>query len=330
MFTKQQQLQYLHQIQKLNQFNILKDDVHLTYKYRNRKKATVNVHSLQDKIQGEIVDMVLDGGFPSTVEMNEVFDKYDLDGNINSMISHTLETERNRIHHQESKFVDYVVENHTSKYTQFMTNRIKTESRRIIDKAIIIEGQALEKGATPAQARQSVYDYAKTHGKARTKNIIKDAIHSQECNVSFIKAVEDEWRYKVWMNGNRKGNTRAWHIAKTISPVPIDEPFEIYGPYGKQLAMYPGDLNSGPENVANCRCYLRYTNYRPSGLRQTKFNAPSGSYLRDDNTQSFTQRIRSKASEVGEKVSSTISENTEKVKTKINNVGSRIRNRFKF
>ena len=330
MFTKQQQLQYLYQIQRLNQLNVLKDDVHLTYKYRNRKKATVNVHNLQDRIQGEIVEMVLDGGFPSTVEMNEIFDKHSLDENIESMISHTLETERNRIHHQPSKFVDHVVETHSQKYTQFMTNRIKKESQRIIEKAIIIEGQALENGATPAQARQAVYDYAKTHGKARTKNIIKDAIHSQECNVSFIKAVEDEWRYKVWCNGNKKGNTRAWHIAKTIAPVPIDEPFEIYGPYGKQLSMYPGDLNSGAENVANCRCYLRYTNYRPSGLNQTRFNIPSNSYLNDDHTSSFTQRIKSKVKESTERVTSTVSDAGSKVKTKISNVGSRLRNRFKF
>ena len=329
MFTKQQQLQYIYQIQKLNQLNVLKDDVHLTYKYRNRKKATSNVHSLQDKIQGEIVDMVLDGGIPSTVEMDEIFERHNLEGNIESMISHTLETERNRIHHEPSKFVDHVVETHSEKYTNFLNNRIKTEARRIIDKTIIIEGQALESGATTAEARQAVKEYATTHGKARTKNIIKDAIHSQECNVSFITAVDQGWRYKVWCNGNRKGNTRAWHIAKTIAPVPIDEPFEIYGPYGKQLSMYPGDLDSGPENVANCRCYLRYTNYRPKGLRQTKFNIHENSYLNED-TESFTHKLRQGVDTARDKISSTISEGGRKLKTTISDTTSRLRRRFNF
>jgi hypothetical protein len=125
-----------------------------------------------------------------------------------------------------------------------MKNRLTIEAQRIIDKAIVIEGQALEKCATPEQARQQVKEYARSHGKARTKNMIQDAVHSQECNISFIKAIEDEFRYKVWMNGRSKSGTREWHISSKIAPVPIDEYFDIYGPYGHKQSMYPGDLGS--------------------------------------------------------------------------------------
>lgn len=325
MYTKQQQLEYLRRMQRLRQLNVLKDDIHLTYQYRNRKKVTVDVHTLQDKIQGEIVDRVLDGEYPNRSEIRTIQRNHNFDKVVEDAVDELLTNERMRIHRQESKFIDRVVEQHTQQYSQFMKNRLTIEAGRIIDKAIVIEGRALDNGATPAEARQQVFDYAKTHGKGRTKNIIKDAVHSQECNVSFIKAIDDDFRYKVWMNGNRKGNTRAWHKAKNIQPVPIDEPFHIYGPYGMKESMYPGDLNSGAENVANCRCWLRYTNRKPSGLRQTVYTVPESSYLNTD-TRKVSVRIRDAFADIGSKVSSTASN----VKTKLTNVGSSIRNRFKI
>ena len=326
MYTKQQQLKYLYQMQRIRQLNVLKDDVHLTYQYRNRNKARNNIHRLQDDIQNEIVDRTLNGDSVSRSEIRRIQRENNFDKRVEDEMENLLVNERKRIHRDESKFIDYVVEQHTAQYTNFMKNRLTIEAGRIIEKAIIIEGQALENGATPEEARQAVKEYAKTHGKARTKNMIQDAVHSQECNVSFIKAVEDEWRYKVWMNGRSKSGVRAWHVSEKISPVPIDEYFEIYGPSGKALAMYPGDLGSGAENVANCRCWLRYTNNRPSGLGgQTVFNVPESSYLNSD-TRKTTVRIREAFSNIGEKVSSTASN----VKSKLSDVGSSIRNRFKL
>lgn len=107
--------------------------------------------------------------------------------------------------------------------------------------------------------------YADT-GKARLKNIVKDSIHTNESNISFIQALNEGYSYKVWMNGRSKGKTRPWHRARIIASVPIDEYFDIYGSYPAEL-MYPGDLNGGAENVANCRCWLRYTNRTPSNLK---------------------------------------------------------------
>lgn len=326
MYNKQQQLKYLQQMQNLNKFAILKDDIHLTYQYRNRNKTRNTIHKLQDDIQNEIVDLVLDGDYPSNNTINKIQTQNNFDKRIENAMDELLVNERKRIHKEESRFIDNVVETHTKQYTQFMKNRINIEAKRIIDKAIIIEGKALDNGATPAEARQQVKEYAKTHGKARTKNMIQDAVHSQECNVSFIKAIEDEWRYKVWMNGRSKSGTRAWHIADKIDPVPIDEYFEIYGPSGKALSMYPGDLGSGPENVANCRCWLRYTNHRPKGVKgQTVFQAPPSSYLNNTNSKTIV-RLRGGIQNIRDRVSSTAGN----VKANVSNVVSGIRNRIKI
>ena len=326
MYTKQQQLQYLQQMQNLNKFAILKDDIHLTYQYRNRNKTRNTIHTLQDDIQNEIVDRVLEGEYPSRNEILTIQNDFDFDKRVEDAMENLLQNERKRIHKDPSNFIDHVVETHTQQYTHFMKNRLNIEAKRVIDKAIIIEGKALDNGATTAEARQRVKKYVQNHGKARTKNIIQDAVHSQECNISFIKAIEDEWRYKVWMNGHSKSGTRAWHLSDKIDPVPIDEYFEIYGPSGKALSMYPGDLGSGAENVANCHCWLRYTNRRPSGLKgQTVFNVPESSYLNQD-TRKINVRIREAIQNVGNRVSSTASQ----VKTKVSDIGSSIRNKFKF
>lgn len=323
--SKQQQLQYLNHLLHLRQAYVLKDDIHLTYIYRNRKKATANIHTLQDRIQKEIVERTLNGDYPNRSEIKRIQREHNFDANVEKVMDELMVNERNRIHRKESKFIDKVVEEHTQQYTQFMKNRLSIEANRIIEKTILIEGQALDKGATPAEARQMVMDYADTHGKARTKNIIKDAVHSQEANVSFIRAVEDDFRYKVWMNGNSRSGPRAWHVAKYISPVPLEDPFIIHGPRGRKELYYPGDLNGGAENVANCRCWLRYTNRKPDGLKQTVFQAPPSSYLNQD-TRKISVKIQDALGNIGSKVTSAASN----VRTKLTNVGSSIRNRFKL
>lgn len=335
MYTKQQQLEYLRKLQQIQKLYVLKDDVHLTYIYRNRKKATHDVHTLQDKIQKEIVQRTLDGDYQNTNDIRQIERQHNLNETVNNIVSETLDKERMRIHRNESKFIDKVVEDHTAQYTKFLTNRLSTEARRIGDKVILIEGQALTNGATPEQARKAVWEYAETHGKARTRNIIKDAIHSQECNISFINAIADEYTYKVWMNGRSKGKTREWHKARNIIPVKLDEPFEIYGPYGRKEAMYPGDLNAGAENVANCRCWLRYTNHVPAmygqPAPQTKYNIPKTSYLHNrDGTTSSNFNLRQKVQNTANKVSSTISSTTNSIKTKVKDIGKGLRSRFNF
>jgi len=324
-YSKQQQLRYLKRIQHIRQFNVLKDDIHLTYQYRNRKKVAVDVHSLQDKIQMEIAERALDGDFQNRSDIKRIQRDNNFDAVVEDAMDELLTKERMRIHRKESKFIDKVVEEHTQQYTQFMKNRLSIEAGRVTDKVVVIEGMALEGGASPEQARQQAMDYVKTHGKARTRNIIKDAVHSQECNISFIRAVEEGYQYKVWKNGHSKSGTREWHIARYIDPVPIDEPFIINGPRGRKELYYPGDLNGGAENVANCRCWLRYTNRKPEGLKQTVFQAPPSSYLNQD-TRTISVKIQDALSNVGSKVSDTASS----VRSKLSDVGSSIRSRFKL
>ena len=330
MYTKQQQLEYLHKLQTLHKVNVLKDDIHLTYIYRNKNKAVNRVHTLQDKIQSDIATRVLNGDWLSQIELRQIERQYNLNEVVDDIVSELLQNERKRIHNEDSKFIDHVVQQNTEEYSNFLSNRLHLEAERLQEKVIVIEGSALENGATPAEAKQAVNQYLKTHGKARTKNIVKDAMHSQEVNVDFIKALDDGWRYKIWCNGNKKNNTRAWHIAKNISPVPIDEPFTIAGPYGIRDSMFPGDLNSGAENVANCKCYLRYSNSRPSGLRQTTFNIPTTSYLNNDNSNSYYRRVKTSAQNLQERISSAISDTTKNIKTTFQDVTSNIKRKFKF
>lgn len=317
MYTQQQQLTYLKKIQTLQQVNVLKDDIHLTYKYRNRNKAINKAQTLQDKIINTIIDEAISGN-TSPVEVTNT---------VNDIITSTLHTERKRIHNDPSRYVDYAVESHSQKYSEILTNRINIEAAKLETKIESEIRSGIHEGLSEEQLRQELKSKYGETGKKRIKNIIKDSIHSQESNISFIKAINEDWRYKVWCNGNKRGNTRAWHIAKYIEPVPIDEPFIINGPRGRKESMFPGDLNSGAENVANCKCYLRYTNNRPSGLRQRSFNIPNTSYLNNDNTLSFTSRIKQKVQDVSDRVSSSIADN---IKTSIKDVSSRIRNRFKF
>ena len=331
MYTTQQQLEYLHKIQRIQQANILKDDIHLTYIYRNKNKAVNRVHTLQDKIQMEIVQEVLDGEYPNQHGIRKICNKHDLEETVNDILTENLTNERKRVHKDDSRFVDHVVENYTQQYSKFLANRINIEAGRIIDKAIIIEGQALENGASHAEARKAVLDYAKTHGKARTRNIIKDAMHSQEVNIGFIKALDEGWRYKIWCNGNKRNNTRAWHIYKTIPPVLIEDAFTIAGPYGIKDSMFPGDLNSGAENVANCKCYLRYSNRKPSGFgKQTVYNVPSTSYLNRKDEKRTNFNVKDKIKNTTEKISSKVSDTTNKIKSKFNDISSTLRNKFKF
>ena len=159
--------------------------------------------------------------------------------------------------------------------------------------------------------------YADT-GKARLKNIVKDSIHTNESNISFIQALNEGYSYKVWMNGRSKGKTRPWHRARIIASVPIDEYFDIYGSYHAEL-MYPGDLNGGAENVANCRCWLRYTNNRPSNLRRKGSSSRSNSKSTQNNSIN-TSNKKNIGSKVKERVSSTIARIQIKLKKEAKNV----------
>ena len=117
-------------MQRIRQLNVLKDDIHLTYQYRNRNKARHNIHQLQDDIQNEIVDRVLDGDYPNRNEIRRIQRDNNFDKRVEDEKDKLLVNERKRIHRDESKFIDHVVETHTAQYTNFMKNRLSMDQER--------------------------------------------------------------------------------------------------------------------------------------------------------------------------------------------------------
>ena len=263
MYTYQQRLAYAKRIQQLQQAVVIKDNIHLTYKYKNQNKAIANAHSLQDKIIKSIVDNAVSGNADSIKN---------IDSQVEKLLTTTLENERKRIHNKKDHYIDNAVEQNSAKYSKILTNRINQEAFKLESKIESEIRSGIHKKLTEAETRQELLNKYGDTGKARIKNIIRDSIHTNESNISFIDALSKGYNYKVWMNGRGKGKTRPWHKANIITSVPIEEYFDIYGSYHAQL-MYPGDLYGGAENVANCRCWLRYTNKVPENLKKkTTFN----------------------------------------------------------
>ena len=79
-------------MQRIRQLNVLKDDIHLTYQYRNRNHARHNIHKLQDDIQNEIVDRVLDGNYPGRNEIRGIQRDNNFDARVEEEKKNSLST----------------------------------------------------------------------------------------------------------------------------------------------------------------------------------------------------------------------------------------------
>lgn len=322
MYTYQQRLEYARKLKRLHELYVIKDNIHLTYKYKNQNKAIHNAHSLQDKIINSIIDDAVYGNANAIKN---------IDSTIKKLMNSTLENERKRIHHQKDKYVNRAVELNSERYTKILTNRINTEAIKLERKIESELRSGIHNGLSEAQTRNVLQEKYQDTAKARIRNIIRDSVHTNESNISFINALNEGYNYKVWMNGRSKGKTRQWHRAKLITPVPIEDYFDIYGPYGHKESMYPGDLYSGAENVANCKCWLRYTNRRPEGLSKTQnvFNIPNTSYLSPQNKPSLTGNIISTLTKPIKTIKTTITNNTKKVTSKIKKISEKITSKLK-
>lgn len=321
MYTNQQRILYARQLKRLHELYVVKSNIHLTYKYKNQNKAIANAQSLQDKIINAIID---DAVYGNSDKIRNI------DSTIQELMTTTLENERKRIHHKDDRYVDRAVELNAEKYSQILSNRINREAIKLEQKIESEMRSGLHDGLSEHETRKALKEKYGNTAKARIKNIIKDSVHTNESNIGWINALNEGYSYKVWMNGQGKGKVRAWHRAKLIAPVPIDEYFDIYGSYHAQ-AMYPGDLYAGAENVANCRCWLRYTNRRPEGLgeKKTVFNIPQTSYLNTSNNTSkntFNEKVKLKPIET---IKTTISHTTKKVTSKIKNIGQQLTGKFR-
>lgn len=322
MYTRQQQLIYAKQLKRLHELYVIKSNIHLTYKYKNQNKAINKAQSLQDKIINAIIDDAVYGNASSIRNIDSI---------IEELMTTTLENERKRIHHEPDRWVDHAVEANAGRYSEILTNRINTEAIKLEQKIESELRSGIHNGLSEAQTKRILKEKYGNTAKARIRNIIRDSVHTNESNISFINALNEGYSFKVWMNGAGKGRVRRWHRAKIIAPVPIEDYFDIYGPYGHKESMYPGDLYSGAENVANCRCWLRYTNRRPEGLGKTQnvFNIPTTSYLHPSNKPGNNGNTTGAKTISVETIKTRISQTRKKVTSKIKGIGKKLTSKIK-
>ena len=304
------------QVVKLRKLMILKDNPAFTYQHSNRKQAISRVHSLQDKIVEAAVDNQVYGNSDSVNHQKTV----------EQTISDALENDRKRVYKSDdNRYINTAVKLNTEKYSEILNNRLNIESVKLEAKIEEEIRKSKYNGLSEAEIKKRLTSEFGDVAKLRTANIIRDALHTNEVNIGFIHALENGFQYKVWNNGRGKGKVRAWHRARFISSVSIDEPFDIFGSYHAEM-MYPGDLNGGAENVANCKCWLSYTNNVPSNFKsKSSFNIPPTSHLHGKNKRSSNQNTLKTTSKIKNKITRTIST----IGNKIKNTGYKITEKVK-
>ena len=304
IMTNREQLLYALKVQRLHEIFVLKDDIHLQYKYKNINRARNQAATFQDKI----IDAVIEDAVTGT---SDPISSSTIKNNVEKIIDMNLRNDTKRISHDiPKKAVEAAVSNISNRYQFILGNRIREEIPNLqgkIEDYITTNNLGKLPEADLTEKLKAEYG---THAQKRIQNIIKDSFHTNECNLSWVKAVYDGYQYKSWNNGRTK-RTRVWHKAKFIQSVPIDETFDIFGSYPARM-MYPGDLNGGAENVANCRCWLSYSNRKPSDLRGTGKKTTTKS---------------SKSNSVMNKVKEVIKKPLRKVKSKLPKKSSKPKNK---
>lgn len=309
--TNRELLTYALKAQRLHEVLVLKDDIHLQYKYKNINRARNQVATFQDKI----IDAVIEDAVTGT---SDPIRKSTVDKTVENIIDTNLRNDTKRISYGiPERAVEAAVSNISNRYQFILGNRICEEIPNLQSKIDdYINSKNLSKLSEAELTNKLKAEYG-DHAQKRIQNIIKDSFHTNECNLSWIKAINDGYSYKIWNNGRTK-RTRVWHKAKFIKSVPIDETFDIYGSYPARM-MYPGDLNGGAENVANCRCWLSYSNRPPSDLRGSGKKSTT-------RTSSNSNKNRSRLTS---KMKNTIQKPLNQVKSKIKNITEKMTSKIK-
>ena len=257
-------LTYALKTQRLHQILVLKDDIHLQYKYKNINRASNQAATFQDKIIAAVIEDAVTG-------TSDPIRKSTVHNAVENIIDTNLRNDAKRISYGiPERAVEAAVSNISNRYQFILGNRIREEIPNLQGKIEDYINNNDLRNLSEAELTDKLKAEYGEHAQKRIQNIIKDSFHTNECNLSWIKAINDGYSYKSWHNGRTK-RTRVWHKAKFIESVPIDETFDIFGSYPARM-MYPGDLNGGAENVANCHCWLSYSNRPPSNLRRQKTN----------------------------------------------------------
>ena len=299
--TNREILEYALKAQRVHEVLVLKDDIHLQYKYKNINRAASQASTFQDKI----IDAVIEDAVTGT---SDPISSATIKNNVENIIDTNLRNDTKRLSHGiPKKAVEAAVSNISNRYQFILGNRIREEIPNLQGKIEDYINTKNLSNLSEAELTEKLKSEYGEHAQKRIKNIIRDSFHTNECNLSWIKAIYDGYSYKSWHNGRTK-RTRVWHKAKFIESVPIDETFDIYGSYPARM-MYPGDLNGGAENVANCRCWLSYSNRPPSDLRGTgkKTTTKSRKSDKSKNNNGISSKVKNTIKNALTKISSKIS-----------------------
>lgn len=296
-------LQYALQLKRLHELFVIKENIAFEYQNKNYNKAAEQIDKVVDKCLNDNILNTVDG----TVSLKNP--------NLDHVISEALSSQQEMLVRNPSREIRTAVERNTQQFTNFLQNRIEKENHSLQRK---IEEEYRKKKynkLSEEESKKLIHEKFQDHGRKRAKNIVKDALHTNQSHISWLHN-RDDYKYKVWMNGQGKGKVRDWHIASKIQPVFIDDYFDIYGSVHAQM-MYPGDLYGGAENVANCRCWLRYTNVAPNNLK------PKGTIqinpnvtLENENRETFSANTEKKG--LFAKISKKISNTKEEIRNKFN------------
>ena len=217
---------------------------------------------------------------------------------------------------QDDRYLRTATKNNIKTYNKILQNRIEKESVSLQSKIEAEANRQKYRKLSGDEAKRILNSKFEGVGTRRAKNIVRDALHTNESNLSWIANLNNDYKYKIWMNGRGKGKVRPWHRAKQIQACYIDDYFDIYGSYHAQM-MYPGDLNGGAENVANCRCWIQYTNTPPSNLKtKGTIQVNPNVKLQTTNKKRYTQNNYSLISNIKNKATTAISN----IKNKLINI----------
>lgn len=316
MLTSKQKLEYALQLKRLHEIMVVKENLYFAQSNSNHNRAVKNLETLQDRIIENRVKNHIDGNV-DLINHKPIVDQ---------VMNTALVNQRKGLSKTSNKKIDKLVDKNIKSYQEIMNNRLKLDAKTLDEK---IERELQKKkynNLGDNQLKHQLKEEFKGTTKKRINRIVGDALHTNQCNISFATAQEQGYKYKVWNNGRGKSRVRPWHRAKVISAVELDDKFYIYGSYPAYM-MYPGDLEGGAENVANCRCWLSYTNITPSNLKtKGTIKIKDNVQLTKPNTVSTDKNTVSSNKSLRTKIKESIST---KVKTVINSVSNKLSDIFK-
>ena len=249
-------LQYALYLQRLHELFVIKENIAFQYPNAHYNKAAEQIDKVVDKCLDNNIKAVVDGTHNLETP------------NLDHVITGALSSQQKMLVKTDDKYIQNAVEQNTKEFTNFIQNRIEKENYSLQAKIQKEYEKKKYQDMSEEQAKKLIRQKFQDSARKRSKNIVKDALHTNQSQISWTYNVNNGMKYKVWMNGQSKSGVRYWHIKSKIQPVEIDDFFDIFGPTGHARMMYPGDLNGGAENVANCKCWLYYTNIAPSNLKK--------------------------------------------------------------